>query len=51
MQMITAFSPQELVANQTMFQGIYGYGNGQDRQHSCSFYSNEGDNEQITSYY
>ena len=29
MQMITAFSPQELVANQTMFQGIYGYGNEQ----------------------
>ena len=29
MQMITAFSSQELVANQTMFQGIYGYGNEQ----------------------
>ena len=29
MQMITAFSPQALVANQTMFQGIYGCGNEQ----------------------
>ena len=29
MQMIIAFSPKELVANQTMFQGIYGCGNEQ----------------------